>query len=164
LTRGATLPILLPMSQPPTPPLYTLENYCREESVGYLLNAVKGRLSAALDAALAPYGVTATQWGTLFCIINESAPTGAELCRHLSCDTGSMTRMLDRLEEKGLVRRERSGTDRRALSLRPTPAGQALVQELLPAVITVLNRQLTGITAAELEQLKGLLRRILANG
>jgi DNA-binding MarR family transcriptional regulator len=147
----------------PDKPLYTIENYRREESIGYLLGAAKARLVSALDGEMAEAPITATQWGILLQIIEGNAKTAADLCRNLSCDTGSMTRMLDRLEEKGLIRRERSTEDRRVVNIVPTEAGRSLPKELLPTVVKILNHSLRGFTADELEQFKGYLRRCIDN-
>lgn len=150
------------MSQSDTP-LYTIENYSREESLGYLLSAARARLLNVLDGEMAGAPITATQWGVLLHIIEGNAQTAADLCRTLSCDTGSMTRMLDRLEEKGLIRRERSTEDRRVVRIVPTEAGRSLPKELQPAVVKILNQSLDGFAPEELAQLKGYLRRIMAN-
>jgi DNA-binding MarR family transcriptional regulator len=147
----------------PTSELYNLDNYQRAESVGYLLSAVKARLVTALDADLAELGLTGAQFGTLMAIADGEEKTAADICRSTGCDTGAMTRMLDRLEEKGLLRRERSTEDRRVVHIRLTDAGRDLPQLALPAVIGVLNRHLTGFSREELETLKSLLRRMLAN-
>ena len=89
--------------------------------------------------------------------------TAAELCRFSRYDTGSMTRMLDRLEEKGLIRRVRSSTDRRVIHLELTEAGRELYTLLPPVAIKVLNSHLQGFTRAELELFKNFLRRMQAN-
>ena len=144
-------------------PLYTVGNYRLEDSIGYLLAQVKAQLSNAVDAELAGHDITAAQWATLKHIDAGRGGTAAELCRNIGCDTGSVTRMLDRLEEKGLVRRTRSTEDRRVVHLELTEAGRTLCPKLTPAAVKVLNRHLRGFSRAELETLKGLLRRMLAN-
>lgn len=144
-------------------PLYTPENWTMDESVGYLLGQVRGRLVAAVDAELAPLDITWAQWGILLQIANGKAETAAELCRNGGCDTGSMTRMLDRLEQKGLIRRERSAEDRRVVHLRLTEAGRELYPQLPPIALKVLNRHLRGFTRSELELLKSFLRRMIKN-
>lgn len=146
------------------PPAYSVTKFSRNESVGYLIGELRARLINALDTELTPLGLTATQWTTLARLQEGDTITAAELCRRAGCDTGAMTRMLDRLEEKGLVDRERSVDDRRVYILSITEAGHALLNEALPSVVNVLNRHLTGFTAAELKQLKGFLRRMIANG
>ncbi len=144
-------------------PLYSVETWTMDESLGYLMHQVRGRLVAAIDAELEPLDITWAQWGTLLKIANGRANTASELCRSMAGDTGSMTRMLDRLEQKGLIRRERSAQDRRIVQLSLTRAGQKLYPKLPPIAVKVLNRHLRGFSRDELETLKGFLRRMLSN-
>jgi DNA-binding MarR family transcriptional regulator len=144
-------------------PLYSAETWTMDESLGYLMAQVRTQLVAAMDTELAELGISWAQWGILLKIANGKAGTAAELCRHASCDTGSMTRMLDRLEQKGLIRRERSLEDRRVVLLHLTEAGKALYPKLPPVAVKILNRHLRGFSRAELETFKGFLRRMLAN-
>lgn len=148
-----------------TEPLYTPENYNPEDSVGRLIADVSRRILAAFDDEMTSLGmgITGAQWVILMRIGKGCASTAAELCRFGQCDTGSMTRMLDRLEEKGLIRRVPSSTDRRITHLELTEAGRDLLPHLPPVAIKVLNAHLKGFTRAELDQLKGFLNRIQLN-
>lgn len=74
-----------------------------------------------------------------------------------------MTRMIDRLEAKGFIRRVRSAEDRRAVNLELTAEGKAVFPKLRVSVVGVLNRLLRGFTKSEARQLEGFLQRILAN-
>ena len=75
-----------------------------------------------------------------------------------------MTRILDRLEEKGLVRRERCREDRRVVFLRLAPAGRALLPRLMAVGTRVVDAHLAGFSANEIEALKGYLHRMIDNG
>jgi len=92
-------------------------------SIGYLLTTVRTRMLQEMDAALNPHGLTGAQFTILRRIAENSAHTAADLCRLLQYDTGSMTRMLDRLEEKGVICRERCPDDRRVVNIRLTASG-----------------------------------------
>jgi DNA-binding MarR family transcriptional regulator len=146
-----------------TEPLYTPENYEAEESLGRLIADVSGRLLAAFDEELADLGISGAQWVILMRIAKGCASTAAELCRFSRYDPGSMTRMIDRLEEKGLIRRVKSSLDRRISHLELTEAGQNLVPHLPPVAIKVLNAHLKGFTREELDLFKGFLNRMRAN-
>ena len=150
--------------QHPEPELpYTTENYNPEDSLGRLIADVSGRLLAAFDDEVTDLGITGAQWVTLMRIASGCGSTAAELCRFSRYDTGSMTRMLDRLEEKDLIRRVRSSSDRRIIHLELTDAGRELHALLPPVAIKVLNAHLKGFTRVELEQFKGFLNRMQAN-
>lgn len=144
-------------------PLYSTENYSPDESVGKLIGMVRAQLMAALDDELADLGLTGAQLPILHWIMRTPEATGAALCRCIGADTGSMTRMLDRLEDKGFVRRVRSQEDRRVVHVELTAAGKALLPMVTPRVVKVLNRHLAGFSRNDLDTLKDLLRRILAN-
>ena len=144
-------------------PLYTSENYNPEDSIGRLISEVSGRLLAAFDDEMTGMGITGAQWVILMRIASGCASTAAELCRFSRYDTGSMTRMLDRLEEKDLIRRVRSSKDRRLIHLELTDAGRELHPLLPPVAVKVLNAHLQGFTPEELGAFKGFLKRMRAN-
>jgi len=74
-----------------------------------------------------------------------------------------VTRLIDRLEKRGLITRLRSEEDRRVVRLALTEEGRALAGQI-PAIFTkVLDRLLSGFTPEEVGFLKSMLRRILLN-
>ena len=75
-----------------------------------------------------------------------------------------MTRMIDRLERKKLVRRLRSPEDRRKITVELTREGEAVYPKLIHGAVRVLNRSLHGFSKAEVRQLEDFLQRMLANG
>jgi DNA-binding MarR family transcriptional regulator len=91
------------------------------------------------------------------------ADTAAELARVGCVDTGAMTRMLDRLEAKRLVRRSRCPKDARVVRLELTDDGRRLCREIPYGLSRVLNGLLRGFTTEELATFKSLTRRMLAN-
>jgi hypothetical protein len=100
------------MKADPAPPAQLPEGGL---GVGYLLGRARASLLSGLDAELAPFGLNAMQYAVLKHLAEGHARSAADLCRHMYYDTGSMTRILDRLEEKGLLRRERGQDDRRVV-------------------------------------------------
>jgi DNA-binding MarR family transcriptional regulator len=142
---------------------YTLGSYCMEESVGYLIKRVRAALTAAVDREMASWDISHDQWGVLLLLSSNKGDTAAELSREAGVDTGSMTRMLDRIEAKGLVVRTRSADDRRVVRLALSPAGRTVCDHMPAVMVSVLNRHLAGFSEAELETLKTFLRRMLSN-
>ena len=98
-----------------------------------------------------------------YLIRQTMSATAASLARDLNTDTGAMTRMLDRLEAKGLLTRSRSVQDRRVVVLTLTDQGRELTTRIPHHLARVYNQHLTGFTQEEFLQLKGFLRRIIAN-
>ena len=133
-------------------------------SVGQLMSRARASLLAGLDAELERFGLNSTQFIVLKHLGEGAARTAADLCRLNRYDTGAMTRILDRLEEKGLVRRERGREDRRVVFLRLAPAGRALLPRLMTVGTRVLEVHLAGFSLDELEALKRYLQRMIDNG
>jgi DNA-binding MarR family transcriptional regulator len=85
------------------------------------------------------------------------------LCKILIYDPGAMTRLLDRLEKKGVLRRVRAKGDRRTVRLELTAEGKRLYPRILEALVDVFNRLLRGFSKSEVRQLEVLLKRMVAN-
>lgn len=133
-------------------------------AIGPLIGRVRSVMLSRLDGELQPFGITGMQFAILKTVSEGAGETAADLCRLLHYDTGSMTRLVDRLEEKGLMRRERSKDDRRVVSLRVTDAGRTAIPRWRDSAARVIQRMLTGFSAAEVNDLRDLLGRMIENG
>jgi DNA-binding MarR family transcriptional regulator len=118
-------------------------------SLGYYLTKARNVLVERTDRAVKPLGLTAQQIGVILMLSSRRASTPFELSRAMSYDSGSMTRLLDRLEKKGFVVRTRSSDDRRMVKLELTSQGHDAARQLPNLGATVLNDQLRGFTAEE---------------
>jgi DNA-binding MarR family transcriptional regulator len=143
---------------------YRAAGYCAEESVGYLMKRVVISIVAQADLRLEVHGLTSAQWGPLLRLRNSGASTVAELARWINVDAGAMTRLLDRLEKKGLCKRVRSTEDRRVVQVELTAEGEAAIAEVPAVLAEVLNAHLTGFSKTEWQALRSYLQRMLANG
>jgi DNA-binding MarR family transcriptional regulator len=132
--------------------------------VGHLMGRARASLLAALDAQLQRFGLSAMQFAVLKHLADGAARTAADLCRFIHYDTGAMTRILDRLEQKGLVRRERCREDRRVVFLRITTAGRTQLPRLVAVASGVLEAHLAGFREAEIDALRSYLERMIDNG
>ncbi|HEY7928864.1 MAG TPA: MarR family winged helix-turn-helix transcriptional regulator [Steroidobacteraceae bacterium] len=139
---------------------YRTETYLARNSVGYLLKRTHSQLADQLEPALEALGFTFTQWVVLMHLRDGLALNASVLCTQLRHDSGALTRVIDQLEARDLVRRERSRKDRREVQLQLTAAGQATVEAAIPAVVERLNFALGGFSAAELEALTRLLTKL----
>ena len=149
---------------PKVPTFYSSDTYRAEESVGYLMRRIMSAVAQAVDREMSdPDGPTYPQWIPLHKLQVGAATTVAELARECLLDAGAMTRLLDRLEAKGLCRRVRSLEDRRVVNIELTDEGRAAAQQVPEILSRVQNEHLAGFSEAEWEQLKSFLRRILDN-
>ena len=117
-----------------TPGFYRPDDYRPDESVGYLMRRILTTISVEVERELEPSGLTNAQWVPLLKLHMGVASTVAELARECQLDAGAMTRMLDRLENKGLLRRIRSSEDRRVVNLELTEEGRVAARQI-PAVL-----------------------------
>ncbi len=142
---------------------YSGDSFLIEESVGYLLKHAQLALHRTVDGKMAGLDLTAMQWAPLMLIAHGKANTAAELSRCSGVETSTITRMLDRLETKGLLIRKRSETDRRIIYLELSDAGKVLVSKVPNLLAHSLNLHLRGFDIQELDALKSMLRRIIQN-
>lgn len=132
--------------------------------VGRLLKLVFGSLVRQVDTRMQPLELTAMQWEPLLLLAKGRADTVAGLARECTMDCGAMTRMLDRLEQKQLVQRQRSGTDRRVVNLALTDKGRDAAAAIPPVVRDELARHLQDFSGQEIGLLTNMLQRMLDNG
>src|SRR6202790_1047835 len=142
---------------------YRAESYKARSSVGYLIKRAHSLLIDQLEAAVAGSDITATQWVVLMHLRDGLAINASDLCAQLRHDSGALTRVIDQLEARGLVQRERSREDRRAVQLRLTDAGVATVAALVPSVVDKLNFALRDFSGAEAGELNRLLTKLITS-
>ncbi len=140
---------------------YHAKGYRPDDSVGYLMRRIISLVSHSIEREMEPTGLTNAQWMPLLKLSMRLASTVAELARECDLDAGSMTRLLDRLEGKQLVRRVRSSDDRRVVNIELTDAGRAAAKEIPQILCQIQNAHLVGFSVEEWQTLTGYLRRIL---
>ena len=143
--------------------VYDPKTFDPDKGIGRLLSRVKMEMHEALDRELAPFDITGAQYVILVKLAGNEVDSAAQLCKGVSYDPGAMTRMLDRLERKGLIRRARCPNDRRKVILELTAAGKAVYPKLVAVHVRVLNHFVRNFTRTQAGQLETLLRRMLAN-
>jgi DNA-binding MarR family transcriptional regulator len=143
--------------------IYDTKTFEPRMGLGRLLSQVRMEILDALDRELAPLDITAAQYVILATLAEGPTDSASGLCRGVSYDPGAMTRMIDRLERKGLVRRIRCPDDRRRINLELTVEGKAVYPKLIDSAVAVLNRYLRGFSREEIAQLETYLNRMLAN-
>ncbi|MGI4850297.1 MAG: MarR family winged helix-turn-helix transcriptional regulator [Janthinobacterium lividum] len=137
------------------------DTYLVEDSVGYLLARARTRLAKRLDLALAEFGITNAQGSIVLMLMTGKYSTAAELARELYIDAASMTRMVDRLEKRCLIQRERTRDDRRVVKLLLTDSGRHLGARLPAVYGAVVKHSFARFSSDELASLRALLRKSL---
>jgi DNA-binding MarR family transcriptional regulator len=137
------------------------ESTAPAESIGYLLRRAH-KLSVALaEDAFVGGELSFIQWLALMLLREDVVDTCGGLARCLDHDSGATTRMLDQLEARGLIARQRSAVDRRVVHLVLTEAGRAATEALMPRIAGMWHNVLAGFDAGEVTLLTGLLQRLV---
>jgi DNA-binding MarR family transcriptional regulator len=153
------------MARAPIPiRFYEAGTYKPEQSVGYLIKRVLQSIVHQVDKRLDLHDLTSAQWGPMMRLRMQGQSTVAELARWAQIDAGAMTRLLDRLEKKGLCKRERSTEDRRVVWVELTPEGKAAMEHVPEVLADVLNQHLAGFSRSEWQALTGYLQRMVDTG
>ena len=131
--------------------------------IGLQLANTSKAVGRAFNDRLAEAGGSVPVWLILSSLKSNERRTQLDLARAVGIEGPTLTRHLDGLEENGIVRRVRDGSDRRAVRVELTAEGERLFQTLRQAVVA-FNRDLTaGLTETELERVRKTLARLEQN-
>ena len=133
------------------------------DSLGFLIADVSRLLRRSFDARARSIGVTRPQWRMLTMLLRHEGSNQGQLAELLDVEPITLCRMVDRLEETGLVERRANPNDRRAWQLFVTSKGTALTAELVPIGQNLFDDALEGLDATERAALEASLDRVRAN-
>ncbi len=124
-----------------------------DDVIGFVVSQAAFRLSAALSRAIAAEGsdLRPREFALLNRLHQYGQVTQVELAALTYKDKPAITRMLDRLIAKGLVRKQISPADRRAYLVSLTPKGAALRDAIVPRAVRLLEAACAGVDARDLE-------------
>jgi len=142
---------------------YDTATYQPREAIPGLIARVRMAFLDELETRLAPLDLKAADYLVLVTLAAGNVDTASSVCSVLAHDPGAMTRKIDALEKRGLVRRVRSDEDRRAIRLELTPEGRKLYPKALAVGVDLANDYLEGFSKSEVKALEGLLKKILQN-
>lgn len=134
-----------------------------DEFSGFMIYKTSLKLKNALSQEFRAFDITPEQWGVLNRLWEKDGISQRKLAEKTFKDQPNITRILDKLERKGVIRREANPNDRRAFLIFLTEDGLKLKDKLVPSAINCMNKAFTGISNDEVEQLKTILKKICAN-
>jgi len=117
-------------------------------------------VSARLAEDIAQHELTQTEFAILEVLYHKGPLLLGEVQRKILVTSGGITYLVDRLVEKGLVKREECAEDRRARYAVLTPAGTALIRKIFPRHTEAVERALSGLTLAEQREATQLLKKL----
>lgn len=131
--------------------------------LGFLVTGVRNAIWTSIDRELQPLDITTAQFVVFDSIARSGGSTIGALCRVIGYDSGAMTRLLDRIEKKGLVRRVANPNDRRSFLIELTEESAALVPKARRKVHSAFAPLLQGFSDREAAALRASLEKVLEN-
>lgn len=117
--------------------------------------------------ALEPLDLEVFEYDVMSALRRQGAPfalAASRLATETGMSSGAMTNRIDRLEERGIVKRQRDKDDRRGVTVLLTPLGRTMINKAIQLRLDAADAGLSGIGARERKQLATLLRKVvLAN-
>jgi len=124
------------------------------------LTRASNSLWSRLARSLVEDDLTESQFGVLEALLHLGPMCQRDLGERILKSSGNMTLVIDNLEKRGLVRRERSGEDRRFNAVTLTPEGDRLIRRLFPVHARAIDREMGTLTQEEQRTLGRLCRRL----
>jgi DNA-binding MarR family transcriptional regulator len=145
-------------SDAPLPPSSSLH-----DQTSYWLDRLRSLIHARLEEQLAEFDVTLAQWNVLVTVHRSEANMPGDIARFIDIDAGALTRLIDRLVAKDLIRRVPAPGDRRSLHLELTDKALGIMPELSKRAATNEEAFFGGLTGREQRRLRKILAKLLAN-
>ncbi|MGM0575244.1 MAG: MarR family winged helix-turn-helix transcriptional regulator [Myxococcota bacterium] len=141
-------------------------HYHGDEDVRRALDAYIKLMRAAetiksrLGRALAEHGLTMSQLGVLETLLHLGPMCQRDIGRKLLVSGGNVTTVVDNLQKRSLVRRQRGEQDRRFVTVHLTDEGRGLIEGVFPQHAREIRRLMSGLSLEELDQLGDLCRSL----
>jgi MarR family transcriptional regulator, organic hydroperoxide resistance regulator len=140
-----------------------LQGVLAPHSLGYRLKLLAQLSSRRFQEQLEPHGLTPFHWVVLCCLWQEDGLATSQIGSKLQQVGGTLTGVIDRMEERGLILRKRDPQDRRIVRVWLTDAGRQFQATLPPIVLDLRERLMLGMSATERDQFSALVDRAIAN-
>ncbi|TBR36573.1 MULTISPECIES: MarR family transcriptional regulator [Dyella] len=130
-----------------------------------LVKHIYKRVHDDANAMLKPWGINHPEYNILMMLYGTEGFTlnPSQLADAAGEKSANITRLTNALCDKQLIERTASDEDRRKVSLTLTAAGVAMIEDFLPDICKLLERQTQALAADEMQQLEHLLKRFLDN-
>lgn len=122
--------------------------------------SVTSRVSRSMSAD----DLTISQFGVLEALYHKGSLCQRDIAAKILKSTGNITMVIDNLEKRGLVRRERDSQDRRYLSVHLTETGTTLIARVFAAVESAIVTEMAALSEGEQELLGALCKKLGLHG
>ena len=139
------------------------KEYPIHSSMNYWLNRLVELARDDLARQLEPFEMTPPQWTVLNTIFYGKGDTPAEIADYIGVDRSAVTRLVDRLENKGLVARTQNTSDHRSVNVELTDEGVKIMPELIKISRSCDKRLQSILSSQDSKQFRESTRQILAS-
>lgn len=139
----------------------TIDDCMAARSPGRLIRRIDKMMAMLIGARFDAHDLSLQQWIALKVVRDGTVGNVSELARELELTSGATTRLVDTLETRGLIERDRGHADRRVVRLAITTAGLEAITALAPHVIASWNEVIAEFDQAEIAQFTGQLQRLM---
>lgn len=139
----------------------SMDDCAAARAPGRVIRRIDKLMSMWIESRLPANEINLSQWIALKLVRDGAATNPGALARDLGHTTGAVTRLIDGLEQRGLMARDRAGSDRRVVSLAITDAGHKKLNALAPMVVDTWNEVLEEFEQDEVRDLLDRLNRLL---
>jgi DNA-binding MarR family transcriptional regulator len=133
------------------------------EDLGFLIADTARLMRRAFDERVRTHGMTRAQWRVLGLLLRFGGSTQVTLAEMMDVEPITAARMIDRLQEAGLVERRADPSDRRAWRIHLTAKGESKLEELRPTAFSLYEDAVSGLNQAQQAELETMLNIIRSN-
>jgi DNA-binding MarR family transcriptional regulator len=133
------------------------------EDLGFLIADTARLMRRAFDERVRTHGMTRAQWRVLGLLLRFGGSTQVTLAEMMDVEPITAARMIDRLQEAGLVERRADPSDRRAWRIHLTAKGESKLEELRPTALSLYEDAVSGLNQAQQAELETMLNIIRSN-
>jgi DNA-binding MarR family transcriptional regulator len=134
-----------------------------ESCVCFINSKTSKKMANMFNERLIPLGVTRVQWIAMYYLLKHGDLSQKELGEKMDIKESTVARLLDRMEEEGLIIRTQVKEDRRVKYIKLTPKGKERIEELLPEGQKMSELFSMGITEEEIQVFKRVLDKFIEN-
>lgn len=136
-----------------------METRCNNQPFLLLMQLSK-TIQDRIKVEIAQYKLNITEFSVLEVLYHKEKQTIHQICDSILITSGSMTYVIDKLEQKGLLMRVACPTDRRVIHVILTDEGKNLINKIMPEHQELVNYMFGGLTDTEAETMVHLLTKV----
>lgn len=133
------------------------------ENLGFLIGDTARLMRRAFDEQVRDKGITRSQWRVLGLLHRFGGSTQVALAEMMDVEPITLGRMIDRLQDAGLVERRADPNDRRAWRIHLTQVGEARLEDLKPFATELFANAVSGLNETQRAELETMLEIIRLN-